>query len=75
MHWIQHEHPNVYHAVEWENSAFHNHESTVTNKRKLLGGVSFDQGVVSRGQSHTKTPASFGISVSISFPALQSTFI
>lgn len=65
MHWIQHEHPDIYHMVRWENSAFHNHESTVTDKRKLFGGVSFDQGAVSGGQSHTKAPASFGIPVSI----------
>lgn len=64
MHWIQHEHPDVYHVIEWENSAFHSHESTVNNKRKLLGGVSFDQGAVSGGQSHTKAPASFSMPVS-----------
>lgn len=66
MHWIQHEHPGVYHAIEWENSAFHSHESTVNNKRKLLGGVSFDQDAVFGGQSHTKAPASFGMPVSTS---------
>lgn len=42
MHWIQNEKPIEYHVVRWENSAFHNHDKV--DKRKLLGGVSFDGG-------------------------------
>ena len=42
MHWIQDEQPIEYHVVRWDNSAFHNHDKT--DKRKLLGGVSFDGG-------------------------------
>ncbi|MCM1040558.1 MAG: hypothetical protein NC314_06230 [Roseburia sp.] len=42
MHWVQNEQPIEYHVVRWENSAFHNHDKS--DKRKLLGGVSFDGG-------------------------------
>lgn len=66
MHWIQDEQPIEYHVVRWENSAFHNHDKV--NKRKLLGGVSFDGGGAGGGGTGN---ASQGMGVQ----SLQSSFL
>lgn len=39
-----------YHVIRWRNSAFHNHDYDGMEKRKLLGGVSFDSGAGSAGR-------------------------
>lgn len=66
MHWIQDEQPIEYHVVRWENSAFHNHDKV--DKRKLLGGVSFDGGGAGGGGTGN---ASQGMSVQ----SMQSSFL
>lgn len=66
MHWIQDEQSIEYHVVRWDNSAFHNHDKV--NKRKLLGGVSFDGGGAGGGKTGSTVQGTGVNSLQSSFP-------